>query len=1153
MQFRFGEARAAARTWRRIAGLGAGLALALAMGFSATPARAAGNAPEGATGIWTFEGEEPLQGTGSNASFKIEQVANPNGTVKVADSGLASLGNSLSFTDKSAAHDIRVRGAITQQQDFTVSFWVKDADDAAPAAGTRTILLHSAGQQASILTEWKDGTFSSSIDKADSNIQLGKNPSRASWQHVTLVKQVTGNGTNKSIKLYLNGSELGSGTWSSSLPAGAIGLVLGSWGTDASQPNKTERFQGMMDELRIYNKALSTDEARALYDSYGDVTDELASLNAKKDLARLVERAEGILAESDGSAVYTELERALDEANRALEGDDADAMLAAKDALQAAIDAVGTTVTVATEDVVRAIDNTIFGINHRYAFNGYGSFDSKTMQVKPDFQKLYEEAGFGSIRYPGGTISNLFNWKETIDWADGAARPTSERTPQIHGFYNYSGQGGIPANFGLKEIGDFAGDVDSEIVYVYALARGNARDAADLVEFLNAEPGTNPNGGTAWADVRAELGHDAPYDVRYFELGNEMNQGGADGSGSQQYWTGFAPNGAMEGYIEGATVTFTKQNAVVRGDWNDTASISDGSAGQEFGMRYANVELDRQADDYDDFTAINIAGDDSIQVFVNGEKWQRVERLDDQAADAKVYVLDEKTGFFTFGGGGHGKAPDKGSRVQVSYSVKRDGFVDIADSMRATMDQINADRAAAGKAAGEMHIYSSFDTMGFIDAMHNKGYDQKYDGLTIHPYSGNPGNDGNPEAYYLEAMRLGDGTVEHVREKAERMSGYADHLVPVISEYGIYNSTNQIVRSQAHALYIVRCIMEYAELGSPYIQKHCLVDWYSDGRDALGPTQQAVIQAVPVEGSGDKKTGEGEFKFFKTPSASAFEMLNSTFGTKLVETSAANTPELKNGVEQLHFAASTDDEGNAYVSIVNLAPGTEPDAPGTNGSQEKDLVRIKLDGIDLTGRTLQVTTLAGDSFDAQNTLEEPDAVPIVSFEATSDAPAFALELEPHSFTIVKVLAEQKPDPEPEPVVKHTVTFVADGETFSTVEVEDGKTVSRPQDEPAKNGYTFKGWMLDGSPFDFSLAITDDLTLQASFKKTGSEGPDGGDQGNKPTAPEDGESVKPGDKPDGTPAKPGDLPQTGDAAGLALLAAAAAPALVLAGSRMKRRS
>ena len=73
--------------------------------------------------------------------------------------------------------------------------------------------------------------------------------------------------------------------------------------------------------------------------------------------------------------------------------------------------------------------------------------------------------------------------------------------------------------------------------------------------------------------------------------------------------------------------------------------------------------------------------------------------------------------------------------------------------------------------------------------------------------------------------------------------------VPVISEYGIFRSTDSLVRSQTHALYIVKVMMEYVRLGSPYIQKHCLVDWYSSGADSLGPTQQAVIQAVPLERS----------------------------------------------------------------------------------------------------------------------------------------------------------------------------------------------------------------------------------------------------------------------------------------------------------------
>lgn len=127
--------------------------------------------------------------------------------------------------------------------------------------------------------------------------------------------------------------------------------------------------------------------------------------------------------------------------------------------------------TLNLDEVNRTIEpESIFGINHRYAFNGYGTFDSKTMKVKEDFKELYENAGFGSIRYPGGTISNLFNWKTTLG-------PKENRKKQIHGFYNNRNQGGIEPNFGIKEIADFADDVDSEIVYVYSLGRGNKMDA----------------------------------------------------------------------------------------------------------------------------------------------------------------------------------------------------------------------------------------------------------------------------------------------------------------------------------------------------------------------------------------------------------------------------------------------------------------------------------------------------------------------------------------------------------------------------------------------------------------------------------------------------------------------------------------------------
>ena len=62
-----------------------------------------------------------------------------------------------------------------------------------------------------------------------------------------------------------------------------------------------------------------------------------------------------------------------------------------------------------------------------------------------------------------------------------------------------------------------------------------------------------------WAQVRADNGHTEPYNVRYFEIGNEMNLGGEDGTASQEYWTKYAQNkGVEDAYIEGGTIQITR-------------------------------------------------------------------------------------------------------------------------------------------------------------------------------------------------------------------------------------------------------------------------------------------------------------------------------------------------------------------------------------------------------------------------------------------------------------------------------------------------------------------------------------------------------------------------------------------------------------------
>ncbi|MDE7108100.1 MAG: InlB B-repeat-containing protein, partial [Clostridiales bacterium] len=65
---------------------------------------------------------------------------------------------------------------------------------------------------------------------------------------------------------------------------------------------------------------------------------------------------------------------------------------------------------------------------------------------------------------------------------------------------------------------------------------------------------------------------------------------------------------------------------------------------------------------------------------------------------------------------------------------------------------------------------------------------------------------------------------------------------------------------------------------------------------------------------------------------------------------------------------------------------------------------------------------------------------------------------------------------------YTVTFDSNGgSTVATIEnVEHGSKITKPAD-PTKDGFTFTGWMLDGSAFDFDTAITANITLVATWE------------------------------------------------------------------------
>src|SRR4051794_37667887 len=484
-------------------------------------------------------------------------------------------------------------------------------------------------------------------------------------------------------------------------------------------------------------------------------------------------------------------------------------------------------------DGLRPVHPGLFGVNHRYAYDGFGMWDPSTESVPELFERRFAAAGFRAMRFPGGLIANTYHWKRAIG-------PPSKRG------LNVNGRTGEPLTngFGPDEFGAFVSDHGIQAMMLANFATGNAREAADWAEYMNAPVGTNPNGGVAWAKARAGNGHPAPYDVETWEIGNELYQPG------QTYWMGHGPIAERtRKYVFGGSTTFKKQRVGKPWDHQESAAISDGTADQSFQVLYPPVKPGQR-----------------FIIRVHDKVWSRVDDLSDAPADAAVYELDPVTGKIHFGDGIHGAIPPDGGVVRATYrSGPHDGFVDFYDAMKA--------------ADPDIQVGSSFRNGAFLSLM---GKDHPYDFVVAHIYSHMP-----PPGFH-SAKQFHDGVMSLAGKRANVVSdvrhairhkagGLAKGIDVVVSEYGMafgrHNKgpTRNYLRSLDQALWVALELQRWMQLGVPLAGKQSLIDFNRShappGARALGPSEQALIGPAP--------------KYVASATARAFRLLSPSSGDRV--------------------------------------------------------------------------------------------------------------------------------------------------------------------------------------------------------------------------------------------------------------------------------
>lgn len=135
-----------------------------------------------------------------------------------------------------------------------------------------------------------------------------------------------------------------------------------------------------------------------------------------------------------------------------------------------------------------------------------GHPESDELGFRKDVIKLVKDLNVNLVRYPGGNFVSGYNWKDGIG-------PRDKRPTRLDRAWAT-----IETNeIGFDDFYDWTQRAGTQIMGAVNMGTGTPQDAADLIEYTNFEK------GTYWSDLRRANGHDKPYNIKTWCIGNEMD------------------------------------------------------------------------------------------------------------------------------------------------------------------------------------------------------------------------------------------------------------------------------------------------------------------------------------------------------------------------------------------------------------------------------------------------------------------------------------------------------------------------------------------------------------------------------------------------------------------------------------------------------
>ena len=128
-----------------------------------------------------------------------------------------------------------------------------------------------------------------------------------------------------------------------------------------------------------------------------------------------------------------------------------------------------------------------------------------TRGIRNDIVAAMKKIKLPNLRWPGGCFADEYHWKDGIG-------PRAERPKMINTHW-----GGVTEDnsFGSHEFMDLCAQIGCEPYITGNVGSGTVQEMSQWVEYMNFD-GVSP-----MADLRRKNGHEAPFNVRFWGIGNE--------------------------------------------------------------------------------------------------------------------------------------------------------------------------------------------------------------------------------------------------------------------------------------------------------------------------------------------------------------------------------------------------------------------------------------------------------------------------------------------------------------------------------------------------------------------------------------------------------------------------------------------------------